>query len=78
MTDIDANQIREFIQTKLLGGQRVETGEDLLLSGLLDSLGVMSLVAHIEQTRGARIPPEDVTLENFSSIDAMIGYLNRA
>lgn len=73
--DIDATTLKAFIEMELLNGQSVEPDQDLLLSGLLDSLGVMALVAFIEEQRGDVLPPEDVTLENFASIDAMLTYL---
>lgn len=51
--------------------------EDLLGSGLLDSLSVMSLVHFIEQEAGVDIPAEDVTIDNFVSLDAIDAYLGR-
>lgn len=53
----------------------VGASDDLLFSGLLDSIAVMRLVGFIETDLGASIPPEDVTLENFASIDAIARYL---
>lgn len=72
---ITAALLQEAIQSKLLNGRAVAPDEELLLSGLLDSLGVMALVSFIEETRGTRIPPEDVTLENFTSIKTILAYL---
>ncbi len=51
--------------------------DDLLLSGVLDSIGVMSLVLHIETELGIPVPPEDVTIENFVSIRAIDTYLSK-
>lgn len=50
---------------------------NLLADGLLDSLGVVRLVAFLESERRLHIPPEDVTLENFHSLRAIAGYLAR-
>ena len=49
--------------------------EDLLSSGLIDSLGVMSLIGFLEETYGVKIPPEDMTIENFISAEAIENYL---
>ena len=49
--------------------------EDLLASGLLDSLSVMSLIHFIEQDLGIDVPAEDVTIENFVSLRAIDAYL---
>ena len=74
---IDA--IRTFIQTELLGDPThvIEPDQDLLLSETLDSLSVVRLVAHLEGEVGLEIPPQDVTLENFASLNAIDAYLAR-
>ena len=51
--------------------------EDLLGTGLLDSLSVMSLIHFIEQDLGIDVPAEDVTIENFVSLRAIDAYLGR-
>ena len=43
----------------------------LVLKQLVDSLGVMRLIAWIEKRFDLRIPPEDVTIDNFETIDAI-------
>jgi len=72
---ITSKELQSFVETTLLDGQSVTPEENLLLSGLVDSLGVMTLVAHLEGVTGTSIPPEDVVLENFASVDAIIAYL---
>lgn len=64
------DQIRQYIQEELLLDETavIEDDQDLLLSETLDSLSVTRLVQHLESELGATIPPEDVTLENFSSL----------
>jgi acyl carrier protein len=69
--------IRSFIVQELLDGKSVADSEDLLLSGLLDSLGVMRLVAFLEMDLETSVPPEDVTIENFSSIDTLGAYIEQ-
>lgn len=76
MTTVNEGAIREFISTRLLDGRAVSQDEDLLLSGLLDSLGVMSLVAHIEKMVGGQIPAQDITIENFTSVETIARYVN--
>ena len=55
----------------------IREDEDLLGSGLLDSLRVMSVVNFIEQDLGIDVPAEDVTFENFVSLEAIEAYLAR-
>jgi acyl carrier protein len=68
-----------FISTELLKGRTttmLAPTDDLLLSGLLDSLSVLRLIGHIEAQLGVHIPPQDVTIEHFGSIQAIAEYLD--
>ena len=67
-----------YIGEELLSG-RVREGisedDDLLTSGLIDSLGIMQLVLFIEQEFSVNVPAEDVTIENFQSVAKIEAYL---
>lgn len=66
-----------LLQNEILDNNQCVTPEqDLLISGLVDSLGVMRLVAHIESKWHITIPPEDVTLENFCNVNTIVDYLD--
>lgn len=54
----------------------IELGTDLLLTGLVDSLGVVEVVAWIEDECGIEIDPVDIVLENFQTPQATIDYLS--
>ena len=71
------DRIRNFIVEELLDGRSVDHSDDLLLSGILDSLGVMRLVAFLEEEFAKPVPPEDVTIENFSTIEAIAAYIGQ-
>ena len=51
--------------------------DDLLGSGLIDSMGVMRLVAFVEETFKIKIPPEDIIIENFMDVKAITNYVER-
>jgi len=72
-------KLARYIASELLNQANLVIGvdDDLLGSGLLDSLSVMSLVYHIEQNLGISIPAEDVLIENFGSLSAIDGYVSR-
>ena len=75
-------RIARYVAEELLNldprdGRTIAPDEDLLGSGLVDSLGIMSLVFFVEQEAALEIPPEDVTIENFQTIDAIHDYLAR-
>lgn len=56
-------------------GEPIERDTDLLLSGAVDSLGVMRIVEWIERRLDTTIDPGDVVLEHFESVAAIVGYL---
>lgn len=47
-------------------------------TGLLDSAGIMELIMWYEGNWDLSIAQEDLTIENFGTIDAMAAYLDRA
>ena len=73
----DLAPLRAYVCHTLLNGRSVTDGEELLLSGLLDSLSVMSLVSFVEKNYDLQVPFEDVVIEHFESISAIGSYLNR-
>lgn len=76
MNHIDA--LLKFVGAELVSRNTVVQADDeLLLSGLVDSLGVVRLIAHIEEVLGVKVPPEEVTLENFQTVRAIAEFLDR-
>jgi acyl carrier protein len=71
-------RVRSYIVDELLvdqGQAGVGDRQELLLSGLLDSLAVVRLVSFIETDLQVRVPPEDVTIDHFEHVDAIVTYL---
>lgn len=58
-------------------GVAVAPDTDLLLTGLVDSLGVVQLVAWMEDEFGFTIEPTEVVLENFQTVEAMASFVER-
>ncbi|MEM6644197.1 MAG: acyl carrier protein [Bacteroidota bacterium] len=69
--------ISNYIVENLISKPDIEIGsdDDLLTTGLLDSLSIMKLVGFIEKEFDITIPPEDMLIENFISLNAMHNYL---
>jgi D-alanine--poly(phosphoribitol) ligase subunit 2 len=67
----------EFIKKELaIGSKRnIQLEDDLLSAGIIDSLGVLQLVAFIEEQFNIQMPDEDVVLENFQSVNSLANYL---
>ena len=49
--------------------------DDLLNTGLVDSIGVVKLISYLEEEFKVEIPPDDMVIEHFISIDAIEKYL---
>lgn len=77
MTDI-RRDVRAFLQNDLARDLTdVEDSMSLLRAGVLDSLGVMQLVAFLQERFGVLIPEDDLVPENLESVDAIVTFVAR-
>ncbi|WP_299119062.1 acyl carrier protein [uncultured Winogradskyella sp.] len=53
----------------------IDAEDDLLGSGLVDSLGMMKLVSFIEKEFELKIPAQDMVIENFMTVACISDYL---
>lgn len=53
----------------------IEPDTDLLLTGLVDSLGVVMIVGWLEDRLDIEIDPADVVLTNFQTVQQMLNYV---
>jgi acyl carrier protein len=76
--DAFVNSLTEFISDEVAqDDDPIDESTDLLLTGQVDSLGVVRIVLWIEQSLGIEIDPLDVVLENFQTIGQMAAYLRQ-
>lgn len=71
--------ITKYIQSQLANKELdddLDIHDDLLGSGIVDSLGMMKLVLFIETEFKVQVPPEDMTIENFMTINHIMDYLS--
>ncbi len=79
---MDERQLRESIRAKVielaqeLGNDASALKDDQVIprTGHLDSSAIMGLIAWYEMTLGLDIPQEELTLDNFGSVDLMVNY----
>ena len=73
------NQIRIFIVENFLFGKKNGLSDEtpFLESGIIDSTGVLELIAYIEETYLLRVEDEEIIPENLNSIDNIADYLSR-
>jgi acyl carrier protein len=74
---MEKQAIRKFIYDKfpLAKSRKLEDSSQLLEEGVLDSLGVLELVNHLQDELGIPIEDEELVPENFASIDAIAAFV---
>ncbi len=70
--------IERFIRDDSLDTEFVDNidyDENLFTSGILDSMGIMRLITHLQSKYEYKIHPKDLIPENFRTIRVMAGFL---
>ena len=49
---------------------------DLLLTGQVDSLGVMTVVDWLERRADVRIEPADIVIDHFQTVEKMLAFVS--
>jgi acyl carrier protein len=72
-------RIRQFVLQKFPLARRrgVADGDNLLESGIIDSLGVLELVTFMQREFAVAVGDEDLTPENFQNIECMARFVER-
>lgn len=69
------DRLLTFINSEVaLSPEPVELETDLLISGAVDSLGVVRVTQWLEDELGLDVDPIEVTLENFQTVSKMVAY----
>jgi acyl carrier protein len=72
-------RIRQFVLQKfpLAKRRNVTDHDNLLESGIIDSLGVLELVTFMQQEFSLTVDDENLTPENFQTIECMARFVAR-
>jgi acyl carrier protein len=73
-------RIREFIEDNFLFREDVAAigdGDSLLDAGLIDSTGILELVAFLEQEFAIAVADQDIVPDNLDSIARIDAYVTR-
>ena len=73
-TDIQA-ELTTFLTTEVLEDVPELSPDQPLLTGLLDSFGLLALLNFIEEKFGVAIPHDEVVTDNFSSVNALAAFI---
>jgi acyl carrier protein len=78
MTD-HAHDLREFIRENFLYGKEPNFSDDdsFLEMGIIDSTGVLELVAHLEGRHGFTVEDDELVPENLDSIHNLVKFIGR-
>ena len=72
-------KVRNFVVENFLFGDANGLADDtsFLEAGILDSTGVMEVVAFLEQQFGVRVDDDELTPENLDSISSIGAFVSR-
>jgi len=70
--------LKAYIEENLVRDKKpITLDEPLLERGVLDSMGMLNLISFLEEKAGVRVPDDDVLLENFASVNAIVETVDR-
>jgi acyl carrier protein len=72
--------IKDFIQNEIIQDtmdRPLDDNDQLVESGIVDSLGIMSLLSFLEEQFSIQIPSEDLYPENFASVSTITALVER-
>ena len=72
--------MRAYIEENFLylhPGVELKDHDEFLTLGIVDSLGFVELVEQVQSRYGVTVEDVDITEDNFGSIDAITGYVER-
>ena len=73
-------ELASFIEQKLVGNDRriaISEKTPLIEEGIIDSMGLLQIVLFLEERAGVRVPDDEVSPENFETIEAIEGLVTR-
>ncbi len=71
-------QIREFVcKTSFSDPQKIQDDTLLFDEGIFDSMGLLHLIAFLEDDFGIKVDDLELNADNFGSIDTIASYLGR-
>jgi acyl carrier protein len=79
MTDVSA-QVRAFVEENFLfrsDGGAIAPDQSLLDAGLIDSTGILELVAFLEERFQIQMADADIVPENLDTLDRISAYVRR-
>ena len=73
-------QLKDYIARNLLfsdNGFKYDDDASFLEEGIVDSIGVLELVAFVDESFGVEVEDHEVTPDNFDSVNKLAAYVQR-
>lgn len=73
-----ADALSVYIREKIIGNPKAPLApETSMMDGsVVDSFGLVELLAFVDQTFGVRIEPQDIVPENFGSLSTLVAFID--
>lgn len=74
------SNLKQFIIDELLYAEEIQelsTDQELLATGMLDSMATAQLMLHIEDQFAIKLPPGELTFDNFNTVAALSAMIGR-
>jgi acyl carrier protein len=74
-----SEQVKQFINTNFYVADPSALGNDqsLLDAGIVDSTGVLEVIAFLEDTFGVKVDDAEVIPENLDTINRLVAFIQR-
>lgn len=72
--------LREFILENYLFSDNprdLNDSDSFLTTGILDSMGILELVAFLEEDLGVKVDTSEMVPDNLDSIDNLLAFINK-
>lgn len=75
----EEQRILEFVNTSLRpsGEPVTDVAQNLIETGVIDSVGILELVMFLEDAFGMTVDQESLSPENFSSVASVAGFVQQ-
>ena len=61
---------------EITGHKIVDTSDELIRSGIIDSFGILQLIMTLETELGIKLEDHDLDAKNFSTVNSIVEMLN--
>ncbi|MFC1709249.1 acyl carrier protein [Candidatus Omnitrophota bacterium] len=73
-------ELEKYLLTEVAAGldkKSLAPDDDLLAQGIIDSMGIIKLLAFIEKTFGVKVNDEEMVPDNFQTLNAITELINK-